>query len=337
MKNVKRDIHIAHGGTAGGVLRSAINPRPGTLLVSSDLMSYGPLDSFSNLDEWHALREPFYSSIYSELHDFRFEEDEYDILSNTDKLKDADKITLWIGSGLADQILLVWMVQLFKVVSADIEKLQVIQFDKEPANGSEVVSVAALNPAQLLKHPDPASLGGNEIEYIDRVWNALTASRPDDMMEILYDENQAPLNLLHRSLKFLLGRFPDYETGLTFWDKELLKYAFTKGPKAARIIGFTMGNTMDNLDWVGDMFLYHRLRRLGHDSLAERAVILTGNSSKMRDTEVHVTTFGEKILNGELNFVKVNGISEWIGGIRLQSKTNDLWYRKNDAIVESKT
>lgn len=335
-KKMNNEIHIAHGDSAGGTIRLSINPKPGNLLVNLDPVSYGPLVAFNSVEEWRLTRESYFNPIFFELYDSPLEEHEYDILLNTEKIKRADKVILWLGSGLEEQILLVWVVQLFKIISADIEKLRVIQFFKEPNKGFEVVSIGVLNPDQLLAHPTPRTLSNEEIQYMAKVWDVLTASKPDALMGLINDKPQGTLNLLHRSLKYLLGRFPHYITGLTYWDNELLKYTRTKGPKAVRVIGYTMGYSTDNLDSVGDLLLYYRLRRLGDKSLKKQVVTLTGNSPRMRDTEVHLTEFGQNVLDGQANLVEINGIDEWIGGIHLQSKTNEVWYRKDDTLVKAK-
>lgn len=333
MTRPKNEIHIVHGDSAGGVVRLAANPRPGNLLVSLDALSYGPWKAFSSAPEWNSVRESYFNPIFSELCAVPLEGHEYDILLNTGKLKKADEIIIWIGTGLEEQLLLVWTVQLLRTVAVDVEKLRVIQFHKESAKGFEVLSVGDLNPHQLLAHPTPKSLSRDEINYVDRVWNALTTPRPDCLLTLL-DDKQAPLDLLQHSLRSLLARFPDWVTGLNYWDNELLKYTRIKGPKAVQIIGHIVGEGMDSFDRLGDMLLYYRLRQLGSKRLKERAVVLGGNSPKMRDTEVRLSPFGEEILDGKINFIEINGIDEWICGIHLQSKTNDVWYRNNGTIFQ---
>lgn len=330
------EIHIANGDCAGGVIKQAINPEPGNVLVNLDPLSYGPLPVFNDLKEWRRNRHGFYKSMYSETGDLLIEEHKHDILLNTNKLKEAEKVILWLGSGIEEQLLLVWTVQLFRIISADIKKVRVVQFYKEPDRGFEVVSISVLNPDQLLAHPSPKTLSKDKIRYLAKVWDALTAPKPDALLGLIDDRPQRTQNLLQRSLKYLLWRFPDYITGLTYWDNELLKSTLAEGPKATRIIAHTIGYHMDNLDWVGDLYLYYRLRRLGDKLLKKQLVKLTGKSRKMRDTEVHLTETGQQILDGKVNFVEINGIDEWVGGMHLQSKTNEVWYRKDDTLVKAK-
>jgi hypothetical protein len=51
---------------------------------------------------------------------------------------------------------------------------------------------------------------------------------------------------------------------------------------------------------------------------------------------VHITETGRQILEGKANFAEINGIDEWVGGMHLQSKTNEVWYRKDDTLVKAK-
>ena len=132
----------------------------------------------------------------------------------------------------------------------------------------------------------------------------------------------------------MLRRFPDAETGLTYWDRVLLSNTPTAGPKSTRVVAHTLVHRLNDLDMVGDGYLFHRLRRMGDPTLKEKAVTLTGRRPNMRDTEVRLTDFGEKLLSGEANYVTVNGIDEWVGGIRLSSEKWLVWYRDGDTLVE---
>jgi len=195
---------------------------------------------------------------------------------------------------LADQLFLIWVVQLFKLISADLKKLRIIQFYRAPYADFEAISIGCLNSKQIMTHPSPTSLKKREIKDMDLIWDALIASEPIMLINIL---NRQPINslpILYRSLKSLLRRFPDIRTGLNYWDNEILKNTILHGPKAARIIGNALAENIDYFDWPGDHYLYYRLRRLGAETLDMPLVKLRGSSPKMRDTEVTLTEFGQQ-------------------------------------------
>ena len=327
-------IHIVFGESPAGIINRVIKPKKGNLLVNFDPLSCGPLPKFKNLEYWKNIRRDFIATIYSEEPDFSFHDYKHDILNNIEGLKKAEQIYLWIGSGLAEQIFYVWLIQLLQVISADLNKLRIVQFHQAPNKKFEVVSIGLLNPDQLSKHPPPKILTNKEIEHLNRVWDVISGSDPLSLLSLL-KEKAGPLPLLSRSLRYLLGRFPDYKSGLGFWDEKLLHYTLEKGPKAARIIGHTIGNTFDNLDWIGDQYLYHRLRNMGNHALKQQLVELKGRSPKMRDTDVYLINTGRSVLSGEVNNVELNGLDDWICGIHLDSNSGNIWYRKNGDLLKS--
>lgn len=114
-------------------------------------------------------------------------------------------------------------------------------------------------------------------------------------------------------------------------DKNLLHYTKEKGPKAARVIGYTLGYN-DSPDWVGDGYLFQRLMNLGGETLASPSIRVTGSRQAMRECEVELTPFGQQVLSGKSNQVLENGIDDWIGGVHLISPGNVV-FRDGDLLV----
>ena len=138
---------------------------------------------------------------------------------------------------------------------------------------------------------------------------------------------------MRRSLKSLLFRFPHLKTGLNRWEEELLRYTRDKGPIVARVIGYTMTHDMEGSDWVGDSYLFSRLRRLADRGVPHPFLSLSGPTTTIRGSEVALTDFGAKALEGAANFVELNGINDWIGGVHLESGKGKLWFRRHDTLV----
>jgi hypothetical protein len=79
-------------------------------------------------------------TLYPEF-EFSFANFHRDLLTNTQRVREAGSVTLWIGTLLAEQLFLSWMVQLFRVLDIDPEKLRVIQFSHDPITGEEIQTV----------------------------------------------------------------------------------------------------------------------------------------------------------------------------------------------------
>jgi hypothetical protein len=96
-----------------------------------------------------------------------------------------------------------------------------------------------------------------------------------------------------------------------------------------------MGEDMPFAGWASDGYLWDRLRRLGAASLARPLVMLSGDTSQMRTTEVRLTGDGAAILDGRGHFVEWNGIDDHVGGVHLRSAVGHVWYRDGETLVRA--
>jgi len=116
-----RKLHIAPGGYAAGLIKQALNLLPGELVVHDDLLSCGPLIPLSSLDQWQRNREKYLRTLYPG-DELPFGDVPYDLVTNPERLRAAESVTLWIGTGLAEQLLLALVPQLFGLINADLKK-----------------------------------------------------------------------------------------------------------------------------------------------------------------------------------------------------------------------
>lgn len=326
-----RELHIAPGGYAASLIKQALNLPPGELVVHDDLLSCGPLLPLSSLNQWQRNREKYLRTLYPG-DEFPF--DASDLVTNPERLLAAESVTLWIGTGLAEQLLLALVPQLFRLINVDLKKLRVIQFAHDPISGEEVQGVGLLNPDKLKAHPAASPLNEIALASLDRSWSAVTASTPDRLVKFLVAD-PGPLPFLQRSLQWLMFRFPDIERGVSSLEIELLKQVAEKGPTAVKVVGFTIIRWIDGLDYVGDAYLFSRLKGLAAPSQRQPLVALTGNPLNMRETEVALTQTGEAVLEGRANSVALNGIDDWVGGIHLNSATGDVWFQREGVLVDN--
>ena len=84
---------------------------------------------------------------------------------------------------------------------------------------------------------------------------------------------------------------------------------------------------------VGDWYLFSRLRRLADPALRAPLVALSGDPTSMRSCEATVTDVGRAVFDGSENFVRLNGIDDWVLGVHLDSTGGRVWYRTSDTLV----
>jgi Domain of unknown function (DUF1835) len=325
------EIHIAPGGSAGGLLSRILQPAPDGLFANNDLRSCGPLPPLESLAQWQRIREEYLRTI-DDIPEFSFSTSARDLLTNAPALRGAKSIVLWVGSGLAEQLLLAWLVQLLRVVDVPVSRLAVIQFSRHPlGSGFEVFSVGLLNENGLAAHPPASPVSNAELARIDAAWAAVTAPTPELLLRFL-SSPITTMPLLQRGLARLLQRFPDAATGLNHWERGLLRQVVDRGPTAARVIAHTMATGLDTGDLVGDRYLFARLRRMASAGLAHPLVALSGDTDSLFGSRVELTDAGRAAVAGKLNAVEANGIDVWVAGTHLDSRSGDVWFYRDSVL-----
>jgi hypothetical protein len=302
--------------------------------VNHDVLSCGPLTPLTSLAEWQRLRETYQRTLdYADRPPFSFaSQGRPDLVTSAPVLREAAAIVLWVGTGVAEQLLLAWVVQLLRLLQIDPARLRVIQFTQHPASPEfEVYGLGLLDTAALAAHPPAVGVDDETRARLERAWAAVTAPTPDDLAALVAERSQA-VPLLERSLASLLLRFPSATRGLSHWDTELLRHTAERGPLAVRVIGHTLGQSLETRDLVGDTYLFGRLRYLADPSRPRPLVTLLG-PGQLRGARVDLTDTGRAVLAGTLNAVSANGIDDWVGGTHLDSKQGNVWFHDHGTLV----
>jgi len=209
------------------------------------------------------------------------------------------------------------------------------QIERLSPNSFGVVSIGEVSAEQLKTHGHPAPVSREGIAELKAFWWALTAPRPDELLQSIGRDATA-FPLVRRALRTTLDRYPEVKTGLSHWDQELLSHVRSHGPKVVTVIGHLFANALHKNypDVVGDLYLFGRMRQLADRQLVQPAVVMEGDMSSYRGCDVRLTAAGEAFLEGRKNFVEVNGIDDWIAGVHLDSKTRDVWFRDGETLVK---
>jgi hypothetical protein len=331
---VDNDLHIIAGPSAAACLQEGLALSPDQVLVHQDLLSCGPLPSLDSLEDWRDVRETYLRSLDIEEPSVRFVDQDRDVFVNRERLRSASTITLWLGTGLPEQLMLIWVVALLRRIEVDVGRSRIVQFGVDRQH--EIVAVGVLNPSRFKEHPHPIRLEESAIQEATTAWKAVTAPEPDLLSGFLADRTHS-LPFLQRALTGLLHHYPDLVTGLNAWEYQLLRYVREEGPKATSVVAHTMAHDMDFPEWMADNYLFQRLHRLAENTLPKPLLTLSGDTVRLRGTEVRLTEHGEAILAGKANAVEWNGIDEWVGGVHLDSRNGRAWFQTADTLVSRPT
>lgn len=328
----KQTINILNGDSAAGSFKFAFKVNKDEMLIFRDVLSCGPLEKFSNFETWQKLRESFWRETDHDNYEYlqSFKALSRDLYSNFLTIEFVSECKLWIGTGLSDQLLLLFIIHLFDKFKFDFNKLLIFQFEKikcTKGNTYPVQGLGLLHPDQIQNHPIPFKINTKQIKYAKLAWDAFTDSSPKQYIQFMNDSNEI-MPLLKNAMSYVHFRYPKAINGLSSWDELLLKNSAVHGPKAAKVIGYTMANTINGLDYVGDSYLYSRLKSLASPMLKKSLLKITPQDSSMLETEVQITDFGKLVLENKANVIQENGINDWVGGVNLNSKIHCIWVRE---------
>lgn len=329
-RDLSQALHVIGSDSAAGSLKVALHLSRDQVLINEDPISCGPAPATDDLDLWRSTRERFLRNLYVDWLDFSF--DAYadnGLLMNAERLGQSAPVVVWAARGLPEQLLLAWVVFLFDRLGFDVSRLRAIQFENLRP-GQRVLTMGELSPENIQKHcPEPRHLNSDQVKELRRAWKVYTSSDPAALPRYVAETNRLPL--LHQAVRQLVYRYPDLQSGASVWDERLLHYTLQKGPMAARVIGYTMGYN-ETPDVVGDCYLFRRLIALASADLRSPLVSIIGSTRTMRECQVKLTAFGQKVLAGEANHVQENGIDDWVGGVHLSTE-GPIAFRKGDSLI----
>lgn len=332
------DIHVGARSSVKGHLVKSLGLQPGACLVHMGWLSCGWLPSSPSVEEWRRARDQclgrLVSGRYPEVDGMSWGS-EIEFLTRIDLLQSAESITLWLGPTRESQLLLSWTVQYYRAIDVPLSRLRVVQCRHKVRKKTEMREAFFLDPEEIRAQRSGSMLTQEEIAELDAAWEAITASDPTALVAFLSGAN-ACLPLLSTSLKSMILRYPDVKTGLSRIEELLLMNVRDEGPSVGRAIGYTMGHDIDDPDQVSDAYLCDRLVKLSNASLSHPFLSLAGSTPDLpmgRKAKVKLTEAGKLALAGEANFVELNGIDEWIGGVHLDSRAGEVWYRDGDVLL----
>jgi len=321
-------LHVILGDSAAGTFTRAYFARD-RLLIDQDVLSCGPTPDVSDLGVWGKQRFDYWSSFVpggaSERVQSRF-----NLVDNAMRLVDAECVNIWAATGVSEQLFIAFVVHLVKLVGGDLARIALVEC--EMMNGRRIIGLGELNEAQMRAAPEPKPMPDGVAQQYLNAWAALTSPDPTPLAGFAREHPEAG-RWLKLAMQLMTRRFPDKRNGLSYWDHALLSRLKVRGPEVSRVIGYTMAETFDHGDIVGDWYLFGRLLRLGDARNPQPLLTLSGDLTSIRQTEAVLTPFGEEVLKGAASNYPANPIDDWAAGVRLSSANGELWFNDGGKLV----
>ncbi|MCP3775257.1 sigma-70 family RNA polymerase sigma factor [Paenibacillus sp. MZ04-78.2] len=335
----KRMLHIVNGDVVAEKLRQGVVQ--GDILVWRELYPEGPVftDSMAGANRSVRARYLEQSMGIPSAEFTRSSEEQEKVRAD---FRNYEEIVLWFEHDLFDQTMLCCLLHWFAQQSLGATKLSLLCIGAFP--GIELFrGLGQLSVNQMATLSGTwQTVGKEQLELGKTVWEAYCAPEPDKLVELLEEGDTSALPYVQDAFRLHLSRFPSTRNGLGIVEQTTLE--MVRGGMTSPLDLFDhIGNKLHGLG-MGDIQYWHRLAKLSqgpHPLLKlEGLDAFPGykdSASSLRRSTVALTEAGRKVLDGEEDWIALNGTDEWYGGVHLQGRSIPWrWDASQNSLVPSK-
>ena len=312
-------LHIHNGDASADVAKQS--SIPGKHFAWREALIDGPAPQGLEGAEWRTIRAQHLSEAYNA------DRSEIETQLQVQEKKLASfanfkEVVLWFEHDLFCQVHLTYLLDWFAVPYLDKyldrTKLSLICIgsfpDKKNFRGLGELSVGEL--ASLF--PSRQSVTREQFSVASRATAAYRSSDPRDI-ETLLQTNTGALPFLGSALQAHLQRFPSTNNGLGRIEQRSLELVESGLDNFGDL--FRRFGEVEPIYGLGDAQFWLSLRRLAN---ANQPLLDINGGGPSPETPIKITDLGRAILRGEGDFVLLNGIDYWLGGVYLSDERN-LW------------
>jgi hypothetical protein len=341
-------LHIHCGDSSAQSLRNS--SVPGDVKVWREIYIEGPVPGNEPNEEFCKARARFISSSMNLDYD--------SVLQNTREmyhklLPEAEKyeeVVLWFDSCMFDQTIMIHLIDQCAQQNWPETKLSLICVDQ----GLGALPSEELASLMEIRH----EITPEEITLAQKAWKAFTSApvradgsdrpgNPADIEELLAGDCSA-LPFLADALYRHLEQYPSIHNGLNRSEKQILQAVANGASKLGPIFAAATGDVEEH-PFMGDTSCWGIIQNLAESKVPVLKV--TGpDFSELTDFnpddyeppknlkrwDVSITDTGRDVLAGKQDYIKLNGIDKWLGGVHLQGPESQWrWDEENRKLVRS--
>ena len=306
-------LHITNGDCAAGTLRTFLDD---PVAITCDPLFEGPAAAVDD-DAWHELRAGAFD-------DGRSRPIREEMAARDRELIDhRGEILLWFEHDLFDQLLLIRALDLIRRRSAP-RRVSLICIDRfpgiEPFYGLGQLTAAQLGSLQ----PTQQVVTADQFDLATTAWNAFRSPDPT----LLADLASAPwrtaaLPFLGAALRRFLSDYPSTTNGLSTTAQHVLD-ALDNGANDGGAL-FRATQAREVHPFMGDWSLFNVVRALASSRTPLATIDPRDDRIDLRPHRIAITEAGRAVRAGDVDAVRLNGIDEWHGGVRLTGADSSPW------------
>jgi hypothetical protein len=249
-----------------------------------------------------------------------------------------DEVVLWFEHDLFCQAHLIYLLNWFGQQQLGQTKLSLICVAEFPGKPN-FRGLGELNSDELASlFPKRHQVTAEQLKVGAAAWQAYSSSNPQDIEKIL-ESNTESLPFLQAALRAHLRRFPSTTNGLGAVETRALE-VIQRGSQTFENLFQSFG-AAEPVYGLGDSQFWLTLRRMT-DARQPLLGLHNGNNSEKPDADIlpcatfEITDVGRRVLKSEADFIELNGIDLWLGGVHLTgNKPTWRWDDSSERIVQS--
>lgn len=273
---------------------------PGESFYWADVLHEGPVPELP-LDELTEVRARFLTQYAG-----TFEATLADLRRRDRKLaswREQDELVLWFEHDLYDQL------QLIQVLS---------WIYREPPARTRVSAVfvdqylgllGSKKLAQLF--PMRQAVTEEQFAAADAAWSAFTASEPEGLTRV----NAAALPYLGPALVRHCEQFPSTRNGLSRSEQQILDVLAQGAETLAD--AFYADQKREEAIFCGDTVFATWVERMAR---CPHPLVTMEGAGRFSEIRLGMTEAGRRVMDGEADFVVLNGLDRWLGGVHLEAE-----------------
>jgi len=306
----RRVLHVTNGDSVAGTL--AASGVVGQVLAWRDVLFDGPVPGVLTPQELRRVRAAHLAARYEG--DVAVIDEE---LAKRDRMLDAyadGEYRLWFEADLYDQLQLIQVLDRLGRIGVDPVRSMLISVG-EYRGIAHFMGLGQLHADQLGALVDEAvTLSGEAVGLATAAWAALTAPAPTELAAI--SRARSPeLRFLGEAFGRLQQEYPSRSDGLSLTQRRILLAAQEGTATAGQM--FRSVQDSERRPFLGDTSFFKCLWEL---AVCKAPLLAIGKRERPPGGRtVRLTATGEKLLAGQGDHVRANGIDRWIGGVHLTS------------------
>ncbi|MGD9897918.1 MAG: hypothetical protein AB7T22_02210 [Calditrichaceae bacterium] len=321
-------LHITNGDMTAKLLRCA--NMPGIILPWKDILHEGPVPGSLSLSELSLSRAKFISangwgSYRTVLRDFNKRDN---ILVH---FKEHEEVIFWFDDDLYDQLQLIQLFGWFRGKNPKQTKLSIatIPLSMKPTDFNLIGQY----------YRDRTEVTQEQLETGYHAWTAFTSPEPDKLEELLRNDTSA-MSFLRDAIIRLLKQYPSSLNGLSCTEKHILEIVLAGRNKPDEI--FSGAQSKESRPFMGDMPFWTYVYSF---TVGARPLLKTSNDQPFRipspssngngGQRVYITPAGIEVLRGQADWITINGINRWIGGVHLTKERFWRWDENSGKLMRA--